>query len=237
VAVIAERTARAFGVAPEAIVGQHMRFGTQWREVVGVVADVRTPGLADSLAGLHAYWPLTRHGASMTLLVRAEDGVAAGIRGLLAGYDPDVVVEPAPMNALLQRSLHGTQFLVALFCVLAVLAGLMAVFGVYAVLSHVATAQRGSIAVRMAVGATEADVQRWLVWKCLSTGLAGVAVGAALSYPFGRLLSGHLFGVPADSLAARLLVAALVLAATAIAGWVPSLRASRVPPHGVLKEA
>lgn len=234
VVVISDATARLLGSDPQAAIGQSVRLGKELQEIVGVVANVRAPGVLESLAGLQMYQPLTTYRSSMTVLVRTEDDVALGIRTVRGGLDPDVIVESTPMKALVMKPLAGVRFLAIVLSLLATLAVGLAIAGVYGVLSQFALRQMGQIALRMALGANAREVRRWIVWKGLSKALVGLGLGFLASYPCCRLLAEALFAWHADSLPVRLAALALVLGATALAVWVPALQASRSDPNQIL---
>lgn len=234
VVVISEATARLLGPHPQAAIGQSVRLGQHLREIVGVVANVRAPGVLESLAGLQIYEPLATYRSSMTVLVRTEKDTALGIRTVRGGLDPDVIIESTPMKTLVMKPIAGIRFLAIVLSLVAALAIGLAIAGVYGVLSQFALRQMGQIALRMAVGANAREVRRWIVWKGLSKALVGLGLGFLASYPCCRLLAEALFAWQADSLQVRLAALVLVLGATALAIWVPAVQASRSDPNRIL---
>ncbi len=233
--VISAAAARHLGARLHDAIGQRIRLGDETREVIGVVENVRTPGLAQSLGGLLVYWPLDDYRDSMTILARVDEALEPAFRRAALNLDRNVIVEPAPMRELLARSLAELHFLTRLFALIALLAVALAVGGVYAVLNNLVVEQRGQIALRLAIGATREQVRRWVLWKGESRALVGLVVGTVLSYPFCRLFASQLYGVESGSIEARLAAAVLILAATAGGALVPAVRTSRLDPHEVLK--
>lgn len=234
--VISESTSRLFGHEPDAAIGGSIWFGSDRREVIGVVADVRTPGLAQSLAKLQVYWPLVRHRKTMRLVVRVERETDKILHKTVRGMDPDVILEETTMKSLIAESLSEVQLLRVGFSLMAVIAILLAIFGVYGVLSSFTAQQRGQIALRMAMGARRWEVIRWVVLKGLSRSLAGIAIGLVASFPLSWLLRAQLLGVEPDNMEARVVGTLLLLTVTGFASWLPAVRASRVAPSEILKE-
>ncbi len=233
--VISAATARHLGAHPQVAVGQRIRLGEETRQVIGVVENVRTAGLAQSLGGLLVYWPLDDYRDSMTILARVDLAHEPAFRHAALDLDRNVIVEPAPMRELLTKSLAELHFLTRLFALIALLAVALAVGGVYAVLSNLVVEQRAQIALRLAIGATREQVRRWVLWQGESRALVGLIVGIVLSYPFCRLFASHLYGVESGSIEARLAAAVLILAATAGGALAPAVRTSRLDPQEVLK--
>ncbi len=236
VVIISRATSQLLGSDPEAALGQQIRFGEELREVIGVVADIRTPGILATLDRHHVYFPLTNYRRSMTILVRTRINPGTTLRTVIRDLDPDVIAETVAMETRVADSIEGIRFLKILLSLMASLAIGLAVIGVYGMLSNFAIQQRGQIALRMAVGADEKAVRLWLLWKGLSKGLVGLAMGLLASYPFCRLLTDQLFEVEPDSMAARIVAAIAILSATTAATWLPAVRASQVAPFDVLKE-
>lgn len=236
VVVISQASSKRFGGAPAHAIGQRIRFGDEWREVVGVVSDTRSPGLVDALEGSQAYWPLRRHRPNLTLVSRGGPASVSEIRSAVRTLDRDVTVESAPMTRALRDSVAGARSLSLVFSGLTSLAMILAIFGVAASLSGFVTRQRRVLALHLALGANSSDIWRQVLWKGLSKALAGIAIGIVLSYPFSRLLSGYLFQVEADSSVARLLASALLLGAIGAAAVGPAKAANRISPSEVLKQ-
>lgn len=235
VVIVSEATAQLITADPRTVVGRSIRFGQERCEIVGVAANIRTPGLAQELRSLQVYWPLIDYRSTMTILVRTSSETDLSLLQTLATFDPDIVAEPARMRTLIADSMADVRSLAILFCLMAVLAILLATASIYAIMSNFANSQRGQIALRMALGANQSTVRLLVLWRGISRCGVGIGVGLVASYPSSRLLAGYLFGEGPDSTQARLVAAVIVLAAAALATWLPATRAARTPPTQILK--
>lgn len=236
VAIISESFARRFAQRPEDLLGTRLQTGKDVREIVGVAADVRSPGVADQLNGLQAYWPLARLQPSTTLLVRSRGLRTSDARAAAAAIDPDLVIETSGVSEMLREARSEVWFLTALFAVLATVAILLAALGIFGVVSAFVARQRTAIAVRLAIGATPSIVRRWLAWRVLSRCAVGVAIGVLASYPFARLFAGQLFEVRANDATTRIIGALVVLAAALPAVAIPAMRAGRISPNQLMRQ-
>ena len=114
--------------------------------------------------------------------------------------------------------------------------GVLAIFGIYSIVSFTATLRNREMAIRQALGAHPEQVVRVVVQAGLKLALWGVVVGLALVVPVAALLRHQLFGVsPLDPLAVGG-SAALMLAAAALASWLPATRLTTFDPMGVLRD-
>jgi len=236
VVILSETASRAFG-APQRAIGQWVSFNRERREVVGVVGDIRAPGLVDALKGNHVYWPLSRPRQGVTVLVRAPASQAGMFRTVVANLDSDVAAEVVSMPEAVERKAGETRFLTILLGLMATIAIAMSISGVYASLSNFIASQRGGISLRVAIGATESRIWRWVIWTGVSRTLPGLVLGLIASFPFSRLLSTHLFALDPDDLRPRLFALGAILFSVLVATALPAFRAGRVPAHEVLKES
>ncbi len=228
----------------QSAVGKYMRVGDEkdpWRRVVGVVADVRERGL---LLGMKPAVYLSteqvkRPGADylvvrtkqkpMQLVKTVESAVWA-----VDGEQP--VARVRSMDDIIEQSVADRKRPMVLLEIFAGLALMIACVGIYGVLAYTVTQRTREIGVRMAVGATPADVMKMIVGRGLKMGLIGLAVGLVLALAVGRLLGTLLYGVKAVSPEVYAgTTVALVLAAL-LACWIPGRRAARVDPVVALRE-
>jgi putative ABC transport system permease protein len=214
-------------------------FGPDPCEVVGVVADVRQASL-DSPPMPEAFRPLLQQCfSSITLVARGgatPDRTIETIRKAVAGVDPGwPVYNERPVERLVTDSMASRRFTLLLMELFAGLALVMAVVGVYGVLSCVVGERRREIAIRLAVGA-----QRHVVFGLvLGQGMRSVATGALFgligAFMLTRVLRSQLFGVsPTDPLSLCVATMLLVIAAL-LACWLPARRASKVDPMEALR--
>jgi predicted permease len=241
----------AFGV--QCALGKHVwiGLGSDPATVVGVVGHVRHWGLAgDDQAKVRAqlYYPfaqvpdrlLHRWSDLMSIAVRtsieplsAVESLRREVRG--AGND-QVLYEVRTMEQLVSDSLARQRFLLLLFGIFAGLALLLACIGIYGVLAYLTGQRVPEMGVRMALGASAADVI-WLVLRqSLGMIFLGVGVGIAAALAAGRLLERLVEGMrPAEPSTFAITITVLVVAAL-FASLVPARRASRIDPMRALRQ-
>jgi ABC-type antimicrobial peptide transport system permease subunit len=154
----------------------------------------------------------------------------------LWSVDPDLpVFKAAPMDLLANQSLavrRASSMLVSAFAVLALL---LACIGIYGVMAYAVTQRTQEIGVRMALGARRGDVLRIILGSGLRLTLAGVAIGLIGAFLSAHLLTSLLFEVSAANPLAFSLSAALLIAVTVIAAYLPARRAASIDPVRALR--
>jgi putative ABC transport system permease protein len=139
------------------------------------------------------------------------------------------------MEELVGRSTSDRRFTMLLFVSFAVLALLLAAIGLYGVVSYAVSQRTTEIGIRMALGATSADVNRLVVMQGLKPALAGIAIGVVGAVFACQALRSLLFGVtPVDPLTFSLVPPAL-LAVAALACYLPATRAAHLDPTMALR--
>ena len=207
-------------------------------EIVGIVGDV-VPALEAPIRP-SLYRPLLDLGsAGATILVHTAVeplSAAASIANAVHGLDPGLpVAQVRTMDDLVGRSTSDRRFTLSLFVGFAALAMVLAAIGLYGVVSYAVSQRTAEIGVRMALGATGADVSRLVVMQGLRPALAGIGIGIVAAFFAVRLLRTLLFGVtPLDPLTFAIVPPAL-LAVAALACYVPALRAVRLDPTRALR--
>jgi predicted permease len=219
-----------------------------WKEVVGVVADVRTRGPAQEVRP-EFYLPLDQIPVeawswvqgTMTLVLRAHGvdvaALAPTVRAAVRELDPGVpVFDVATMPERLARSLQTARFSMLLTTALAGLGLVLAMVGVYGVVAYFVSQRTREIGLRVALGADGRDILRWVVGQGLRVVSLGLAAGTLGALLCGRLLRGLLFGVSASDPLTLLSVAALLAAVAVVAALIPAVAAIRVDPARALNE-
>lgn len=213
-------------------------------EVVGVVAGLRH-SLFDRDPVAHVYLPFGQQfQSSMTLHVRAGGGVGAD-RALLAALRERLrAVDPA-LPVLSWQTLEdfrdGSLLLWAvktgarIFTSFGVVALLLASVGLYGVKAYVVSRRTREIGIRMALGATERDVLRLVLGEGLRLTAAGLVVGIGLAALVGQAVGRLLYDVSALDPAVFVTTSAVLLAAAALACYLPARRAARVAPTTALR--
>jgi len=208
-------------------------------EVIGVVADQRERAL-DRDPTLTVYLPYYAAGVSpIHFVVQTADdpmSVVGSLRSILSAIDPDLPLSDIEsLDAVVARSLAPRRFNTLLLGTFAGLALLLAMAGIYGVLSYSVARRTSEIGVRVALGASGRTVLVLIMRQGLRPVLTGVGVGLVGAYGLSRLLSGMLFGVtPADPLTYTS-VAMLAIVTALVACYVPANRATRVDPMSALR--
>jgi putative ABC transport system permease protein len=217
-----------------------------WREIVGVVGHVRHYGIASEPPFVQLYTPFAQlpiyfenRRPSMALVVRtslAPEALAGAIRRELRAIDPDIPVYGVQtMATYLSQETEQPRLSVMLLSGLGGLALLLAVIGIYGVVSYSVTQRTREIGVRMALGATRRDVMRMVVGQASILIAAGVVIGAGASLALGSVMRNMLFEASArDPVTLGLIAAALIVVAL-VASVVPARRATRVDPLVALR--
>ncbi|MEZ5352539.1 MAG: ABC transporter permease [Bryobacteraceae bacterium] len=228
-----------WGSAREAI-GKQIRSNRNdpWSEVIGVVADIHHDGV-EKQAPSSVYWPL-RMSNSMTFLVRGaragSDTLAAEIRKSVWAVNATLpITEMQTMRQVYQKSMSRTAFLLTLLALSGGMALLLATVGIYAVISYTVAQRRREIGIRMALGARTRTLKAMFVRNGLLWGGLGAAAGIGASVALSRLMSTLLFEIsPSDPLTYSF-VAFGLLAAAAVASYLPARRVTRVDPVEALR--
>ena len=221
-------------------IGQQIGFWGANRTIVGVVGDVKFEGLRESTPPA-VYVPIDQTPTgSGSLLVRTTVDPAsleAPIRAIVHDLDPNLAVYGMePMSTALAGLLAEQRFVTVLLGLFASLAVLLALVGVESVLAYAVARRRPELGIRMALGAGGRRIRAMVIGDGLRLAGLGLAVGLAAAVIAARSLGSLLFEVKPVSAPVYAGVAALVLAATVLASWLPALRATRVDPMTVLRE-
>ncbi|MFI5072231.1 MAG: ABC transporter permease [Terriglobales bacterium] len=246
VAVVTASSAQKFWSGKNAI-GQHIRFAREdeWRTVVGVIADVRAYDLQNNVPDYingTLYVPYNSKAtqevggvpAEMTIAVRTtldEAQTGAMLRRVVNGLSQEVPVsEVKTMNAVVSEAVSTPASTTSLFVTFAALALVLAIVGIYGVLSFLVAKRTREIGIRIALGAQRSDVL-WLVMKeGAKFSFAGITLGLAGAFFLSRLLSSQLFGISAMDPLTYVGVAGVMTIVTLLACYIPTRRAVKIDP-------
>jgi len=208
-------------------------------EIIGVVGDSKHMGL-DKMPDAMSYWPHAELAyAQMTLAIRTKGDAASfapAIRELVSRMDPNQPIsDVATMEQLLAVSVSRSKFNTSLLVIFAIVALVMAVVGIYGVMSYTVTQRTHEIGVRMALGAQTRDVMKLVVMRGVVLGLIGVAVGVAAAFALTRLLTTLLFEVTPTDATVFASVAVGSFLVTLLACSIPARRATKVDPLKALR--
>ncbi|MEW6319453.1 MAG: ABC transporter permease [Acidobacteriota bacterium] len=243
VAVISDTLAARYWPEGRDPIGDRLTFDLSGQrtdvEVVGIVGAMRHDGLTEPPRP-EIFLPHAQAATgSLTFVARTTGDPRALIDAAKAAIweanPQQPIYRVATLDELVGRTLSPRRFALAIIVGFALVALLLAGGGVYGVLSAVIAARRREMGVRVALGATRADLVRSVVGRGLLLAGAGTAVGLAATLGAGRLLERFLFGVTAhDGLSVTGAGAALALAATA-ASYLPARRAASADPIDALR--
>ena len=209
-------------------------------QVIGVVRDTLNRDIAEPVMP-EVYVPYTVTAAANIVAVRTEMDPASLSRTIVAQvYAIDKnqpVMEVKPVRVLLREYSYATpRFNLILLAVLASVGLILAVVGVYGVMSAAVAQQRHEIGVRMALGATASTIAQMVVRRGLWLLAIGVALGLAGAGLIARLLARQVWNVPPFDPLAFGLVSLILLAAGLQACFWPARRAARIDPIAALRE-
>jgi predicted permease len=243
VAVINESMARRFWPG-ESPVGKRFQFVSKpWVQIIGVVGDVHQTAL-DLDPAPEIYRPFTQDSqtwlAPRALVIRTRgepSAFAPVLRQQFQALDSSVPIYGLDsMDALLEKSVASRRLEVWLVGAFGLVALLLASIGIYGVVAYV-VAQRGhEIGLRMALGATRADVVGMMLRKGLTPVLIGLAIGVALALALSRFLSSQLYHVKATDALTFAAVPLLLILIAGCAAYFPSRRAARIDPMQALRQ-
>jgi predicted permease len=209
-----------------------------WQTVVGVVGDVQYRGLTESSYDLYKPY-LQSEDAVKHFVIRAGDhnlAVPGRLREEIHAVDSQAVVDAIrPLQDAVDRQWAPWRFAALLFSVLAALALVVAVAGVYALLAQHIAERRHEIGIRMALGARPAQIVRFFAVRTSRVLGAGLFAGVAIALLAARGMTALLFGVTARD-GWTYAAACVVLMAAAAAGAFPAIRsAATMDPMRALK--
>jgi putative ABC transport system permease protein len=243
VVIVNERLARRHWPLTSAI-GKRLRLGDDWLTVVGVVGDVPQSTLVDPIED-EVYLPLAQRPIQtatrmpMTLVVRAVTDVPVlpAVREAVWRLDGQAAVYDAmTMEDVLAAETWRERVAAVVSTVFAVVALAMAAVGISSVVGYAVTRRRREFGVRLALGATAADVVGLAVREAALPVGAGLAAGLVVVFAASHGLSTLLVGNQPTDPAALALAATALLGVALAAAWRPAARAARIDPGTSLRE-
>jgi putative ABC transport system permease protein len=225
-------------------VGKQLKQGwsdskTPWRQVVGVVGDVKFEGLTADTP-MQIYVPMMQNPvrmiAAMVRTATPPEVITPALKDVVGGLDKDLPVYAVrTMDTLVDTSIARQRMSMLVFGVFAGVALMLASIGLYGVVAHGVTERTHEIGVRMALGAERRHVLALVVRQGLSMAIVGTFVGIAAALALSRLIESLLFHVkPTDPMTFGAVIGTL-LGVAALACYVPAWRATRVDPTQALR--
>ena len=243
VIVVNERLAKRLWPGEDPV-GKRLKQGwpedrTPWREVIGVVGDVKFNGLISDTP-LQVYLPLMQEGMRSLAIVANTTvepaSIAPSLESVVHQMDKDLpLYQTRTMDDLLSASIARQRMSRIVFVTFAVVALVLAAVGLYGVVAQGVTERTHEIGVRMALGAQQRSVLGLVIQQGFSMALLGSVIGVAGAISVSRWIQGLLFNVTATDPATFAVVVALLLVVGAAACLVPAWSASRVDPIQALR--
>jgi putative ABC transport system permease protein len=241
VVTVNESLARMVFGAHDAI-GQHISFGgpsAPWKEVVGVVANVREDALEKEPVPEIFVPYLQQPSFSMAFVLRTESNplmLAGAVREAVQSIDKNQPLSGATtMDEVIAKSVAPRRFRMLLLGLFALLALLLAVIGVYGVIAYSSTQRTHEFGVRIALGANRQDILKLVVQQGFKLAVLGVSIGVGGALILTRFLSSLLYEVSAHDPLTFSGVAALLMLVALAASYIPARRAMKVDPIVALR--
>jgi putative ABC transport system permease protein len=236
--VIDEEFARRYWPNEEAV-GKRIKIGTDARAPVltvqGVVGRVKMEGLSQDSNRVQGYFPFAQiPNGGMTVILKAAgdpNQLIAAVRQQVRAIDSDQpIYSIRTMDEIRAESVAPERLNLTLLSIFAGIALLLAIVGIYGVMSYSVTQRTHEIGIRMAIGAQPRDVFRMVIGQGMMLALIGVAVGLVGAFGLTRLMTTMLFGVEPTDPATFAAIAVLLTAVALVACYVPGRRATKVDP-------
>ncbi len=249
VAMVSENLARELWGSASAAVGKRFRQypSMPWREVVGVIEDVRENGIQEK-PPMTVYWPtLMTFGPgpvnawrSVTFAIRSDrtgtEGLINQIRQAVWSVNSSLPLAAVrSMQEIYDESLARISFTLVMLAISGGMALVLGLIGIYGVISYAVSQRQREIGIRLALGAQQGELRRMFVGYGLVLAVIGIAIGLGAAAGLMRLMSSLLFGIsPLDPLTYAAVPIVLVMAAI-LASYLPARRAAAVDPVQALK--
>jgi putative ABC transport system permease protein len=212
-------------------------FKSPWFSIVGVVGDVRQEGL-EMPAGPMAYLPSKGYWMDDVVIRSKSDPrlLVNTVREQIRTFNANLAIDNVAVVAdLLTLRESQRKFNALLLGALAFVALLLAAVGIYGAISYWVKQRTSEIGIRMALGAQQTNIFRFVVARGMRLIFVGLALGTAGASAASRWISSMLFGVTANDPATLSAIAVLLALAACAACWIPAWRAMRVDPMVALR--
>ncbi len=251
IGIVSEGLARELWGSPRAAIGKRFQEfpSAPWHEVVGVVQDVRENGV-DQVSPATVYWPLLMRDLFTPGKLTAWRSVYFAIRSNRAGTQTFInemqqavwsvnsnlpVAEISTMQEIYTDSMARTSFTLVMLAIAGVMAFALGILGIYGVISYAVSQRTREIGIRMALGAKKSELAWMFVRSALVLTGVGTVVGLGAAAALVRLMQTLLFGIsPLDPITFAAVPVALV-AAAALASYLPARRTAAVDPVEALR--
>jgi putative ABC transport system permease protein len=220
--------------------GVMVKAAVPWVTVVGILGDTRNNGLRNPTAPA-VYLPYTLVapvGRILAIRTAGEPQLLLNfVRRRLRDIDKDQPLSRAiTLDQVMELEESQPRFNLALFTFFGAMGLILAMFGIYSVLSYIVARRTHEIGIRMALGAGGDDVLRLILTTGGKLTITGLAAGLGIAVALGRILRAEIFQVPDTDAATLLGVTILLSLAALLACIVPALRASKLDPMAALRQ-
>ncbi len=211
-----------------------------WMTIVGVVNDMKYRGLPNNpTADPDLFLPFSERQRGFSLLVRTPldpASLASSVRGAVHSTDPTAVMfNVATMDERIARETSRSRFTGWLMAIFAGAALLLAMIGIYGMMSYSVSRRTQEIGLRVALGAARSDVLSLVLTRGMALVAAGLAIGVAAALALTRLMSTLLYGVAATDMLSFGAAAVVLAGVGAAACFMPAARAARIDPALTLR--
>ncbi|HST22681.1 MAG TPA: ABC transporter permease [Blastocatellia bacterium] len=244
VTIVNETAARRF-FSDEDPIGKRVSLNDEnpteedWVTIIGIVKDTK-PRALDRESVAEMYMPYDQQPElGMSLMIRTTnkpETMASAVRSELQTLDGNQpVYSIRTLDSVLSESVATPRFRTFLLGAFAAVALILAVVGIYGVMSYSVSQRKHEIGIRMALGAQSTDVLKLVVGQGMALALIGVALGVAGAYGLTRLMSSLLYGVSATDLTTFIVIPVILAGVALGACFVPARRATKVDPMVALR--
>jgi predicted permease len=250
VALISENMAREIWREPAAALGKHIRAGLkgEWKEVIGVVADLRDFGI-DHPAPAIVYWPLLMRNfeaagdsvqRSVAYVIRTpragSTALGQEIRQAVTAVNASLpLAEVKTLQSVYKESLARTSFTLMLLGIAGTMALILGVVGVYGTISFSVAQRTREVGIRLALGSSAREITAMFIRQALKEAGVGLLFGLVAALALSQLMQSVIYGVsPTDPVTYVVASTALILAA-GLASCLPAHRATRIIPVEALR--
>jgi putative ABC transport system permease protein len=221
-------------------IGKRIRIGgpetdTPALEVIGVVGRVKMESLnqnSDRVQGYFAYNQVPQ--GSMTVVIKGASDpnqLISSVRNVVKTIDQDQpIYSPQTMDEIRAESVAGERLNLTLLSLFAGIALVLAIVGIYGVMSYSVTQRTHEIGIRMAIGARPRDVYKMILGHGMKLALIGVAVGLVIAFALTRLMATMLFGVEPTDVTTFTVISLMLITVALLACYLPGRRATKVEP-------
>ena len=218
----------------------HVTHGEEkFREIVGIVGDVKQYGLAQPspLQTYEPYFQMPFSGATMVVRTEGNPATLSGaIRSEVLAIDNEQPVSRIrTLDQILSGSVQQERFLMLLLGVFAAVAMVLAAVGLYGVMNYAVTQRTHELGIRMALGASAGDVLKLIVGHGMMLALIGVAIGLAGAFALTRLMDTMLFSISTTDPLTFAGISVLLTGVALVACLAPARRAVKVDPIRALR--